>query len=313
MSEPSPRDATGSSDATRPRPPHLGPPRPRTRPGSRAWGGRGGRPRESPPRVSSGTPCTCVAPFRARRCFLLRTPCSRFAAFRARRCSSPRTPCTGFAASRARRCSSPRTPCTGFAASRARRCSRPRTPCTGFAASRARRSLSPGTPYSSILGRPSRAGTSDLVVPSPSPSAVACRDSSAWRLVFARSVVASPSVNERIWRAFYFPRTDRRRAPARVDENRHDLGYAYAQPSLAHRRALALRGRDFWRASRAPGLACWRRRDRCLLPPPVSRFRSVRRGDFARPAPAARARSRTATTRRCLPRRPPPRTGRRRR
>ena len=155
MSEPSPRDATGSSDATRPRPPHLGPPRPRTRPGSRAWGGRGGRPRESPPRVSSGTPCTCVAPFRARRCFLLRTPCSRFAAFRARRCSSPRTPCTGFAASRARRCSSPRTPCTCFAPSRARRCFLLRTPCTGFAPSRARRCSSPRTPCTGV--EPSRA------------------------------------------------------------------------------------------------------------------------------------------------------------
>ena len=182
MSEPSPRDATGSSDATRPRPPHRGPPRPRTRPGSRAWGGRGGRPRESPPRVSSGTPCTCVAPFRARRCFAAfrarrcsspRTPCTGFAASRARRCSSPRTPCTcfapsrarrcfllrtpctGFAASRARRCSSPRTPCTGVEPSRARRCSSPRTPCTGFAASRARRCSSPRTPCSCVA--PSRA------------------------------------------------------------------------------------------------------------------------------------------------------------
>ena len=234
MSEPSPRDATGSSDATRPRPPHRGPPRPRTRPGSRAWGGRGGRPRESPPRVSSGTPCTCVAPFRARRCFLLRTPCSRFAAFRARRCSSPRTPCRSFAASRARRCPCPRTPCssiapsrarrcpsprtpctgvaasrarrcfllrtpcTGFAPSRARRCPSPRTPCTCFAASRARKSLSPGTPYRGILGWPSRAGTSELEVSSPPPSAIACQDSSAWRRAFARSGVASPSWNERI-------------------------------------------------------------------------------------------------------------------
>ena len=145
MSEPSPRDATGSIDATRPRPPHLGPPRPRTRPGSRAWGGRGGRARESPPREPSGTPCTCVAASCARRCSSPRTPCTCFAPSRARRCSHPRTPCTCFAASRARRCPGPRTPCSSIALSRARRCPTPRTPCTGVAPSGARRSASPHT------------------------------------------------------------------------------------------------------------------------------------------------------------------------
>ena len=39
------------------------------------------------------------------------------------------SPCTCFAASRARRCPSPRTPCSNIAASRARRCPSPRTPC----------------------------------------------------------------------------------------------------------------------------------------------------------------------------------------
>jgi hypothetical protein len=180
MSEPSPRDATGSSDATRPRPPHRGPPRPRTRPGSRAWGGRGGRARESPPREPSGTPRTCVAPFRARRCPRPRTPCTGIAPSRARRCPSPRTPCTLFAASRARRCSSRRTPCTRIAASRARRCSSPRTPCTCFAPSRARRFLSPGTPCTNTLPASCRARTSDRSPP-PRPNADAFRGPGSWR------------------------------------------------------------------------------------------------------------------------------------
>ena len=124
------------------------------------------------------------------------SPCSGVAASRARRCFLPRTPCTGFAPSRARRCFLPRPPCTRFEPSRARRCASPRTPCTGLAASRARRSLSPGTPCKSTLPCPSRAGTTDLAVPSPPPSAFACQDSSACRRAFARSVVLAERNDE---------------------------------------------------------------------------------------------------------------------
>ena len=81
------------------------------------------------------------------------------------------------------------TPCSCIAASRARRSSSPRTPCSCIAASRARRSLSPGTPCRGILGCPSRAGTTDLAVSWPPPSAISCQDSSAWRRVLARSGV----------------------------------------------------------------------------------------------------------------------------
>jgi hypothetical protein len=209
-----------STEFTGPLPP--GPPRPRTRPKSRAWAARGGRARELPHREPRGTPCTGFAASRARRCPRPRTPCSHVAASRARRCSSPRTPCTGFAASRARRCPSPRTPCsciassraricsspgtpcTGFAASRARRSESPRTPCTGFAASRARRSesprtpctwvaasrarrsLFPGTPCRSTLPASCRARTY-CRLSAPRPSADAFRGPGAWRN--SRSVV----------------------------------------------------------------------------------------------------------------------------
>jgi hypothetical protein len=72
----------------------------------------------------------------------------------------------------------------------------PRTPYTSFAPSRARRSPSPGTPCKSTLPCPSRAGTTDLAVPSPPPSAFACQDSSACRRAFARSVVLAERNDE---------------------------------------------------------------------------------------------------------------------
>ena len=162
------------------RPPPPGPPRPRARPGSRAWGGRGGGAREPPGRELRGTPCTRISASRARRCLSPRTPCTCFAASRARICSSPRTPCTCFAASRARRCSSPRTPCTSFAPSRARRCSSPRTPCRRVDACRARRFLSQGTSCSNTLPGPCRARTSRRSPP-PRPSADASRGPVPWR------------------------------------------------------------------------------------------------------------------------------------
>ena len=168
---------------------------------------------------SPRTPCTGFAASRARRCPSPRTPCTCFASSRARRCFLLRTPCTGFAPSRARRCSSPRTPCTCFAPSRARRSESPRTPCSFFVASRARRSPSPGIPCKSTLPCPSRAGTSDLAVPSPPQSAVACRDSSAWRRVFARSGVASSiAAREDLKRkgAFLGPIRPRRRDVSRL-------------------------------------------------------------------------------------------------
>ena len=144
-------------------------------------------------------------------------PCTGFAPSRARRCPEPRTPCTGIASSRARRSESPRTPALAslppvhadlrapalrtWLSLRARRCPSPALLALGSLppvladASPAllagsplpcSRSPSQGTPCNGILGRPSRAGTTDLSwALSPLPSGIACQDSRACRRVRA--------------------------------------------------------------------------------------------------------------------------------